>query len=72
MAKHSAVARLWARKIENGEKIFDETPARLKDEVKEILIENGFMEPDDETDNNTTEETDKSSTDSSDETSKSE
>lgn len=70
MAKHSAVARLWARKIENGEKMFDETPARLKDEVKEILIENGFMEPD-ETDNNATEETDKS-IDSSDGTSKSE
>lgn len=71
MAKHSAVARLWARKIENGEKMFDETPARLKDEVKEILIENGFMEPD-ETDNNATEEANKSSTDSSDGTSKSE
>lgn len=68
--KHTAISTLWANKICAGEKEFEETPARLKEEVKEILIERGFLkEETTETDNNSTEESEKTSTD---ETSKSE
>ena len=68
--KHSANATLWANKICAGEREFEETPARLKEEVKKILIERGFLkEETTETDNPTTEESGNTSTD---ETSKSE
>ena len=35
------IAKLWAKKIIAGEKIFAEVPARLKSQVKELLIEAG-------------------------------
>lgn len=35
------LARLWADKIESGEKKFHETPRRLKDQVRQILIDEG-------------------------------
>lgn len=39
----SKISRLWADKIEMGEKTIDEVPARLKDEVIELLREDGFI-----------------------------
>lgn len=41
---HSKIALLWAQKIEIGEKTIDEVPAKLKEEVLEILVEDGFVE----------------------------
>ena len=35
------IAKLWAKKIVAGEKIFAEVPSRLKPQVKELLIEAG-------------------------------
>ena len=35
------IAKLWAKKIIAGEKVFAEVPARLKPQVKELLIEAG-------------------------------
>ena len=35
------IAKLWAKKIIAGEKTFAEVPARLKSQVKELLIEAG-------------------------------
>lgn len=69
MAKHSAVATLWANKVMSpkSDKTFEDVPARLKDEVKEILIERGYFK--EETNNPTTEESGNISTD---ETNKSE
>lgn len=71
--KHSAIATLWANNVCSGGKTYDEVPRRLKDEVKEILIERGkWVEetPEEtETDNNSTDE---SNTTISDETTKTE
>lgn len=70
MAKHSAVATLWANKVMSpkSDKTFEDVPARLKDEVKEILIERGYFK-EEETNNPTIEEGGNTSTD---ETNKSE
>ena len=64
MAKHSAVATLWANKVMSpkSDKTFEDVPARLKDEVKEILIERGYLK-EEETNNPTTEESGNTSTD---------
>ena len=64
MAKHSAVATLWANKVmsHKSDKTFEDVPARLKDEVKEILIERGYFK-EEETNNPTTEESGNISTD---------
>lgn len=64
MAKHSAVATLWANKVMSpkSDKTFEDVPARLKDEVKEILIERGYFK-EEETNNPTTEESGNTSTD---------
>ena len=35
------IAQLWADKIIAGEKKYHETPARLKPQVKQILIDTG-------------------------------
>lgn len=35
------VAKLWAKKIMQGEKNFSQVPRLLKEQVKAILIENG-------------------------------
>ena len=35
------IAKLWTKKIIAGEKTFAEVPARLKSQVKELLIEAG-------------------------------
>lgn len=64
MAKHSAVATLWANKVMSpkSDKTFEDVPARLKDEVKEILIERGYFK-EEKTNNPTTEESGNTSTD---------
>lgn len=68
--KHSAIATLWANKVGNG-KTYEEVPPKLKDEVKEILIERGkwVEETPEETENKSTDE---SNTTTSDETTKTE
>ena len=38
------MAMLWAQKIILGKKTFAEVPAKLKEQVKEILIESGLEE----------------------------
>ncbi len=38
------MAMLWAQKIILGKKTFTEVPAKLKEQVKEILIESGLEE----------------------------
>ena len=40
----STVAKLWANRIIAGLKKYEDVPAKLKDEVKEILIELGHAE----------------------------
>lgn len=39
----SAIANLWAEKIERGEKTLDQVPAKLKESVIAKLIEDGFI-----------------------------
>ena len=36
------IAKLWAKKIIEGVKTFDEVPTQLKEQVRDILIENGY------------------------------
>lgn len=36
------IAKLWAKKIIEGAKTFDEVPTQLKEQVRDILIENGY------------------------------
>lgn len=38
------MAMLWAQKIILGKKTFAEVPAKLKEQVREILIESGLDE----------------------------
>ena len=38
------MAMLWATKIILGKKKFSDIPAKLKEQVREILIENGLEE----------------------------
>lgn len=35
------MAMLWAQQIMLGKKTFDQVPVRLKDQVKELLIDSG-------------------------------
>lgn len=35
------IAMLWAQRIMNGKKIYNDVPRLLKEQVKEILIESG-------------------------------
>lgn len=35
------IAMLWAQRIMNGKKTYDDVPRLLKEQVKEILIESG-------------------------------
>ena len=35
------IAMLWAQRIMNGKKTFDQVPRLLKEQVKEILVESG-------------------------------
>jgi hypothetical protein len=39
----SAIANLWAKRIEMGEKTLDQVPAKLKESVIAKLIEDGFI-----------------------------
>ena len=36
------IAKLWAEQIINGKKTFELVPAKLKEQVKEILIARGM------------------------------
>lgn len=36
------ISILWAKKVENAEKNFNEVPAQLKDEVMQKLTEDGY------------------------------
>lgn len=36
------MAMLWAQKIIEGKKTFDQVPRKLKDQVREILTEQGL------------------------------
>jgi hypothetical protein len=36
------MAELWARKIKEKQKTFDEVPSKLQEKVKEILIKDGY------------------------------
>lgn len=38
------MAMLWAQKIMFGKKTYADVPAKLKEQVKEILIESGLEE----------------------------
>lgn len=38
------IAMLWAQRIMNGKKTFDQVPRLLKEQVREILIESGVEE----------------------------
>lgn len=38
------IAELYAKRIIEGKKTFDDVPRLLKDKVKEILIESGYEE----------------------------
>lgn len=38
------IANLWALKIIDGSKTFEQVPAKLKPQVKQILIEKGWPE----------------------------
>lgn len=38
------IAQLYAKRIIDGKKTFDEVPILLKDKVREILIESGHEE----------------------------
>ncbi len=38
------IAMLWAQKIIYGKKKFSEVPAKLKDKVREILVESDLEE----------------------------
>lgn len=35
------IAMLWAQRIMNGKKTYDQVPRLLKEQVKEILVESG-------------------------------
>ena len=35
------IAKLWAEQIINGKKTFEQAPSKLKELVKEVLIERG-------------------------------
>ena len=35
------VARLWVKNIIDGKKTYDQVPSKLKEQVKELLIEAG-------------------------------
>lgn len=37
----AAVANLWAQRIINGDKTYDQVPPKLKDEVADILENSG-------------------------------
>ena len=58
--KHSAMARLWADNVFAGKRSFKEVPAKLANEVKENLIEKGYVF-EEETDDKSTEDSDKDS-----------
>lgn len=36
------ISILWAKKIENGERNYNEVPAQLKEEVEQKLLEDGY------------------------------
>ena len=36
------IAKLWAEQIMNGKKTFAQVPAKLKEQVKELLIAQGM------------------------------
>jgi hypothetical protein len=36
------ISILWAKKVENGEKNFNDVPAQLKDEVMQKITEDGY------------------------------
>lgn len=38
------MARLWANQIITGKKKFHETPAKLKEQVRQILIDEGHAD----------------------------
>lgn len=40
----SAIANLWAQRIINDDKAYDDVPAKLKDEVADILEESGHAD----------------------------
>ena len=40
---YKKISYLWAQKIERGERSYNDVPAQLKDEVTQILIDDGFI-----------------------------
>ena len=36
------IAKLWAEQVMNGKKTFEQVPAKLKEQVKALLIEYGM------------------------------
>lgn len=40
----SAIASLWVQRIINDDKTYDDVPAKLKDEVADILEESGHAD----------------------------
>lgn len=36
------IAKLWAKKIVEGDRTFADVPEKLKDQVRTILIESGY------------------------------
>lgn len=39
----SPIVELWVRKIEEGERTYDEVPKKLKESVKKRLEEDGYI-----------------------------
>ena len=46
---YKQISYLWAKKCERGEKNFFDVPAKLQDEVRAIIEEDGFVINDDGT-----------------------
>ena len=40
----AAIANLWAQRIIDGNKIYDDVPAKLKEEVAQILEDSGHAD----------------------------
>lgn len=37
------IVELWAKKVIAGERTWEQVPRQLRDQVKEILLKNGFQ-----------------------------
>lgn len=38
------IARLWATQIISGKRTFDQVPVKLKEQVRQILIDEGYFD----------------------------